>query len=330
VLDRVLEERARAQTKLTGVGGAQLSTGGGEAPPSVVREPIEGPGGPYTGNWPNTFRVGVAGPPGAGKSTLIEAMGQLLCGWGHKVAVLAIDPSSSRSGGSLLGDRTRMTELSRNPRAFVRPSPTRGALGGVAAHTNDVVLLTEAAGYDIVLVETVGLGQSEVAVDSTVDCLLLVLPPAGGDELQGVKKGIMEVADIVAVNKADGDWEKAARLAALEYRRAMSLIPQKHPRTDWYGEAATVSSLDPHKVSLLWYIVSQFRSEMERRGEISRCRAAQAGEWMWAEIRAQALERIRKDPAINAASRDMLPKLAQGLINPRRAAHLVLEDRLRV
>lgn len=160
------------------------------------------------------FRLGLAGPPGAGKSTLIESLGTQLCDQGQKVAVIAVDPSSSVTGGSILGDRTRMTELSRHRNAFVRPSPTRGTLGGVAAHTNDVVLLCESAGYEITLVETVGLGQSEIAIDATVDCLALVVPPAMGDELQGVKKGIMEVADIVAVTKADGDLVRAASLAA--------------------------------------------------------------------------------------------------------------------
>lgn len=285
-----------------------------------------GPGGSFPGGWPSTMRVGVAGPPGAGKSTLIECLGERLCSAGHRVAVLAIDPSSSRTGGSILGDRTRMTDLARNPRAFVRPSPTRGALGGVAAHTNDVVLLCEAAGFDIVLVETVGLGQSEVAVDATVDCLALILPPAGGDELQGVKKGIMECADVVAVNKADGDMARQARLAALEYKRALTLIPAKHPRTEWRGEATTVSALQAETVDRLWAVITRFRAEMTKHGEIQRRRAAQSAEWLWSQLEAQALERLRADARVVERAAAMVPRLAQGRISPRRAAHLILEE----
>ncbi|KAL3667181.1 hypothetical protein V7S43_008116 [Phytophthora oleae] len=157
-----------------------------------------------------SFRLGIAGSPGAGKSTFIETLGQFLTAQGHKVAVLAIDPSSSRSGGSILGDKTRMEKLSNDPNAFVRPSPSRGTLGGVAQHTNDIVLLCEAGGYDIILVESVGLGQSEIVIDDTVDMVMLLVPPAGGDELQGQKKGIVEIADIVVVNKADGELKAYA------------------------------------------------------------------------------------------------------------------------
>ncbi|ETI51742.1 LAO/AO transport system ATPase, variant 5 [Phytophthora nicotianae CJ01A1] len=157
-----------------------------------------------------SFRLGIAGPPGAGKSTFIETLGLFLTAQGHKVAVLAIDPSSSRSGGSILGDKTRMEKLSNDPNAFVRPSPSRGTLGGVAQHTNEIVLLCEAGGYDIILVESVGLGQSEIVIDDTVDMVMLLVSPAGGDDLQGQKKGIVEIADIVVVNKADGDLKGCA------------------------------------------------------------------------------------------------------------------------
>jgi len=307
--------RAATPTASTGSGGA------------TVGDDLSGPGGDYFGGWDSTFRVGVAGPPGAGKSTLIEALGMQLCGLGHRVAVLAIDPSSTRTGGSILGDRTRMTDLARNQRAFVRPSPTRGALGGVAAHTNDVVLLCEAAGFDVVLVETVGLGQSEVAVDSTVDCLALVLPPASGDELQGVKKGIMECADVVAVNKADGDMARQARLAALDYSRALTLIPPKHPATAWRGESTTVSSFDNDSVMRLWAVITRFRAEMAAHGEVRRRRASQAGQWLWSQLEAQALERLRADRSVVAAAAGMLGRLAEGSLSPRRAAHLVLEQR---
>ncbi|KAA0165248.1 hypothetical protein FNF28_03529 [Cafeteria roenbergensis] len=325
-LDSDLARGPATRTEEESAASAPAASGADGGAASELPSPPAGPGGEFHGGWPSTLRVGIAGPPGAGKSTLIEALGQQLCAWGHRVAVLAIDPSSTRTGGSILGDRTRMTELSRNRRAYVRPSPTRGALGGVAAHTNDVVLLCEAAGFDIVLVETVGLGQSEVAVDATVDCLALVLPPAGGDELQGVKKGIMECADIVAVNKADGDMARQARLAALEYKRALTLIPPKHPMTGWRGEATTVSALQPDTVATLWSVVTRFRAEMTAHGEVRRRRAAQAGQWLWSQLEAQALERLRKDRAVVTAAAGMLGRLSEGSISPRRAAHVVLEN----
>ena len=209
-----------------------------------------------------SFRLGIAGPPGAGKSTFIEALGMGLTSAGHRVAVIAIDPSSSRTGGSILGDKTRMTLLSRDPNAFVRPSATWGTLGGLAQHTNDVVLLCESSGYDIVLVETVGLGQSEVAVDDAVDMCMLLLPPAAGDDLQGVKKGIMEIADLVVINKADGELATPARHAAASVRQALQLSRPKTPL--WKARVAMSSALtDPEGVMGVWDIVREYRNVME-------------------------------------------------------------------
>ena len=210
-----------------------------------------------------SFRLGIAGPPGAGKSTFIEALGMGLTAAGHRVAVIAIDPSSSRTGGSILGDKTRMTMLSRNPNAFVRPAATWGTLGGLAQHTNDVVLLCESSGYDIVLVETVGLGQSEVAVDDAVDMCMLLLPPAAGDDLQGVKKGIMEIADLVVINKADGELATPARHAAASVRQALQLSRPKTPL--WKAQVAMASALtNPEGVMDVWELVREYRIVMER------------------------------------------------------------------
>ncbi|CAK9003659.1 Methylmalonic aciduria type A homolog, partial [Durusdinium trenchii] len=211
-----------------------------------------------------SFRLGIAGPPGAGKSTFIEALGSMLVqDLGLRVAVLAVDPSSSRTGGSILGDKTRMTDLSRMPDAYVRPSPTRGSLGGVAQHTNDVVLLCEAADFEIIIVETVGLGQSEVLVDETVDMLMLLVPPANGDELQGVKKGIMEVADMVVVNKADGELATAARHAATDYMHALQLMRRKRPI--WRPRVKKCSALHKEQIDTVWNIVEKFRRKMPFR-----------------------------------------------------------------
>ncbi len=207
-------------------------------------------------------RVGISGAPGAGKSTLIEALGVQLVDAGHRVAVLAVDPSSTRTGGSILGDKTRMEELVRRPDAFVRPSPTGGTLGGVTRRTREALLCCEAAGFDVVLVETVGVGQSEVAVDGMVDTFVVLVPPAGGDELQGIKRGIMELADVVVVTKADGDLEAAAKATAADYANAMRLI---RPKSDalaahgWRPEVLTCSALLPRGVDDVWSAVEDHR-----------------------------------------------------------------------
>ena len=264
-----------------------------------------------------SFRVGIAGPPGAGKSTFIEALGSRLCAAGFRVAVVAVDPSSTRTGGSILGDKTRMTELSRNPRAFVRPAPTRGALGGVAEHTNDVVLLTEAAGYSVVLVETVGLGQSEVAVDATVDMLTLVVPPAGGDELQGVKKGIMEVADLVVVNKADGHFATAARHAAAEVRRALQLVRRKHK--DWKPTAVRCSALEDSGVDGVWGHMCDFWRVAAASGRLHSKRKNQAMEWAKANAAAKVLLALERSAGAQEATAAAAAALGEGTMTPRAA-----------
>lgn len=283
----------------------------------------QGSGGVLGSRVPPTFRVGVAGPPGAGKSTLIEAVGMRLVQQGHRVAVVAIDPSSSRTGGSILGDKTRMTELSRHPHAFVRPSPTSGALGGVAQHTHDVILLCEGGGYDIVLVETVGLGQSEVTVDSCVDMLWLVVPPGGGDELQGVKKGIVEVADVILVNKADGHLATAARHAAAEYSRALQLVRWKHG--SWQPVVHQVSAVSGLGLPEALATADAFRDTMGGQGHIAAKRQHQAGEWMWNDFEAALVARGKAAAGVKAAAARLQPALAAGFITPRRAAARLLD-----
>ena len=205
-------------------------------------------------------RIGISGVPGVGKSTFIEAFGLHLIAQGHRVAVLAVDPSSRRTGGSILGDKTRMTELSRAPEAFIRPSPSRGTLGGVARRTREAILLCEAAGYDVIIVETVGVGQSETTVADMVDVFCLLLLPSGGDELQGIKKGIVEIAELIVVNKVDGDLKDAAMRAVADYRSALRLL---RPVTPWWTtEVIPVSSLQGDGIAAVWGTVERHRQAM--------------------------------------------------------------------
>lgn len=271
----------------------------------------------------NSFRIGITGPPGAGKSTFVEALGVLLLNQGHKVAVIAVDPSSVRTQGSILGDKTRMVELSKNQNAYVRPSPTRGILGGIAEHTNDVVLLCEAANFDIVLVETVGLGQSEIKVDDAVDMLLLVVPPAGGDELQGVKKGIMEVADLVVINKADGDLENAAKHAATEYMHAVQLMRRK--REDWRTRVKRCSARTGFNIDTVWDIITQFRKSIEKTGELLRKREEQAVCWMWSDFQNQLTELAKKNDSVLKEADQLKDLLRDGHATPRGAAQKLLD-----
>ncbi|TMW62422.1 hypothetical protein Poli38472_005040 [Pythium oligandrum] len=270
-----------------------------------------------------SFRLGIAGPPGAGKSTFIEALGQYLTKKGHKVAVLAIDPSSSRTGGSILGDKTRMTYLSNDPNAFVRPSPSRGTLGGVAQHTNDIVLLCEAAGYDIVLVESVGLGQSEIVIDDTVDMVMLLVPPAGGDELQGSKKGIMEIADIVVVNKADGDLKSAAKHAAVDFMHAFQLLRRKDP--DWEPKVRMCSSIENTGVDKVWEICEEYRRTMNSLNKIAQKRNDQSSKWMWNQLNEQLMRAVSRDTRVREKAEKMNQDLVLGFISPRSAAAHVLD-----
>jgi LAO/AO transport system kinase len=258
---------------------------------------------PHTGV---AARVGITGVPGAGKSTFIEAFGLYLLGQGKRVAVLAVDPSSSRSGGSILGDKTRMARLSVEPQAFIRPSPSGGSLGGVARRTREAMLVCEAAGYDVVIVETVGVGQSEVAVASMVDFFLVLMLPGAGDELQGIKKGIIELADALAVNKCDGDTVGRATLAAAEYRAALRLF--RHTSANWDPPVLTVSALEARGMDEVWATIERYRTTLGATGELDGKRREQQQAWFWSMLR-DGLERYflaRADvralvPALEAA-----------------------------
>ena len=267
-------------------------------------------------------RVGISGAPGSGKSPLIQALGLQLLDAGHRVAVLAIDPSSPRGGGSILGDKTRMDELSRRAGAFVRPSPTSGTLGGVARRTREAMLLCEAAGFDVVLIETVGVGQSEVTVEAMVDCLVLLIAPGGGDDLQGIKRGIMELADIVVVNKADGALAKIAEATARDYEHALHLLRPKTPA--WHPVVVRTSALECDGIAELWSTVLGHHAALgdaalaQRRGD-------QARTWMWDELSEALLDRVRQDPAAGKLMRTLEPEVAAGLVPPPIAALRILD-----
>lgn len=266
---------------------------------------------PHTGA---ALRVGITGVPGVGKSTFIETLGRQLTGAGTRVAVLAVDPSSTRSGGSILGDKTRMQELARDPLAFVRPSPSRGSLGGVARRTREVMLLCEAAGYAVVLVETVGVGQSETMVAGMVDFFLVLMLAGAGDELQGIKRGILELADMVAVNKADGDNEQKARRARVEYARALHLMPQKSPH--WTVPVHTCSGLEGVGVAELWAQVEGFREALSAAGEWEPRRAEQRVQAMWRSIEWGVVERFREHAGVRGAIGDIEARVRAGSLTP--------------
>ncbi|XP_041453023.1 methylmalonic aciduria type A homolog, mitochondrial-like [Lytechinus variegatus] len=240
---------------------------------------------------PPSFRIGLTGPPGAGKSTFIEAMGKKLTSEGHRVAVLAVDPSSSITGGSLLGDKTRMTELSRDPNAYIRASPSAGTLGGVTRNTNDTILLCEAAGYDVIIVETIGVGQSEYVVADMVDMLVLLIPPAGGDELQGLKKGIVERADFILINKADGELLIPARRMRSEYTSAVKLMYKRSSL--WSPKVKQVSSKTGDGLSKAWDTMEEYRGIMTESGEFITKRQRQRRVWMWQHIKDRMMEEFK-------------------------------------
>lgn len=275
---------------------------------------------PRTGS---SVRVGITGVPGVGKSTFIETFGLFLVQSGHRVAVLAVDPTSSVSGGSILGDKTRMPELAASEGAFIRPSPSRGSLGGVAAKTREALLLCEAAGYDIVLVETVGVGQSEYVVASMVDFFLLLLLPGGGDELQGIKRGILELTDGIAVNKADGESRALAGRTVAEYRAALHLM--RGAATSWQPPVLEVSALEKRGIDAVWEMIQKHRSELEAKGELERKRAAQRHQWFRGLLdegmRAQFLTRPDVVRALKEAERDIEAQR----VTPTAAAERVLE-----
>jgi LAO/AO transport system kinase len=270
---------------------------------------------PHSGG---AVRVGITGAPGVGKSTTIDALGTFLTGQGHKVAVLAVDPSSARSGGSILADKTRMARLATNPDAFVRPSPASGTLGGVAAKTRESMLACEAAGYDCLLVETIGTGQSETAVADMTDFFLVLLLPGAGDELQGLKKGVIELADMLAINKADGDNIARARAAAADYRAALHIV---RPRSaNWAPPVVTYSALTGDGIEDLWAAVLKHREQMTSTGELSALRREQQVKWMWAMLEDRLRARLRSDPALRAKLPRIESAVADGKLSPTAAA----------
>jgi len=261
---------------------------------------------PYTGK---AVRLGITGVPGAGKSTFIESFGTMLTEKGHRVAVLAVDPSSPRTGGSILADKTRMEKLSTSERAFIRPSPSGGTLGGVARKTRETMMICEAAGYDVILVETVGVGQSEVAVASMVDFFLVLMIAGAGDELQGIKKGVLELADAIAVNKADGDNVERAKLARAQYETAMHLLSPPSP--DWSTPVLLCSSLTGAGLEEIWGVVLKHRRIMNDKGELERKRSEQSRLWMWALVK----EGLEAWFAKNAQVVNLLPLIEKEVVN---------------
>jgi LAO/AO transport system kinase len=273
---------------------------------------------PATGN---SARLGISGAPGVGKSTFIEAFGLALIVAGHRVAVLAVDPSSKRGGGSILGDKTRMAELARQEAAFIRPSPAGKTLGGVARRTREAILVAEAAGFDVVLVETVGVGQSETAVADMVDLFLLLLAPGGGDDLQGIKKGIVELADLLVVNKADGDLKPAALRAVADYRHAVRVL---HPAAGEAPEVVAVSALAGEGIEALWQTVERRLFALRSSGAIARRRAEQARAHLWSEIGEGLMELFRADAKVAAKLFRLEAEVAAGDITPTAAAQAAL------
>jgi LAO/AO transport system kinase len=266
---------------------------------------------PLTGK---AVRLGITGAPGAGKSTTIDVLGTYLTGKGHKVAVLAVDPSSTRTGGSILGDKTRMAQLAVDPHAFVRPSPSSGTLGGVAAKTRETMLVCEAAGYDVVMVETVGIGQSETAVADMTDFFLVLMLPGAGDELQGLKKGIVELADMIAVNKADGDNIERARRAAADYRAALNILtPQS---STWSPPVITYSALTQNGIDELWAQVVAHKKKMTGSGELETRRREQQVKWMWTMLEERLTARLRSDASVRAKLRQAETQVAAGKLAP--------------
>jgi len=270
------------------------------------------------------LRIGLSGTPGVGKSTFTEAFGMQLIAEGLKVAVLAVDPSSVRSGGSILGDKTRMERLSRQPNAFIRPSPSRSALGGVARRTRDAITLCEAAGFDVIVIETVGVGQSETMVADMSDLFVLLLAPAGGDELQGVKRGIMEIADLILVNKADGDLKSQAMRTCADYSGALRLLRKRAQDPEGYPKAMTVSALTGEGLAQSWADMQALVDWRRAQGFWATARAQQAQAWFHDEVRAALLAGLEADPKMRALRHALDQQVAEGSISPERAADQVL------
>jgi LAO/AO transport system kinase len=274
---------------------------------------------PYAGN---SIRLGISGVPGVGKSTFIEAFGLHLIAAGRRVAVLAVDPSSRRTGGSILGDKTRMETLSRHDQAFIRPSPSSGTLGGVTRRTRESILLCEAAGFDVILVETVGVGQSETAVADMVDLFCLLLLPSAGDELQGIKKGIVELAELILVNKADGDTKKAAYQAVAEYRAALRLLRPISPL--WQPEVMPVSAVTGDGLDAAWNAIECHAAALDAAGEKQARRAAQAKAALWDDLGDGLLQALKRRPAIAAQIPEVEAQVRDGSMTPMAAARRLL------
>eukprot|EP00605_Chrysophyceae_sp_TOSAG23-4_P003011 GSChrysophyteH1.ASY1.ANO1.3316.1 assembled CDS len=270
-----------------------------------------------------TMRLGIAGPPGAGKSTFIEALGMRLIGRGHRVAVIPVDPSSHISGGSILGDKTRMEELSKSPKAYVRASPTRGVLGGIAEHTADVISLCECAGYDVIIVESVGLGQSEVDIDHAVDLLMMIVPPGGGDGLQASKKGIMEATDIIAVNKADGTLATQAKHTRADYQGSLAFVRPKH--IDWKPQCLLMSARTGKGLDEVEAKIANFHTVMSKNGGLESKRIRQSIHWMWGQYRRDLVNVSESQDSVQELSRQLVDDMRRGKITPRAAAGKLLQ-----
>ncbi|MEK0086080.1 methylmalonyl Co-A mutase-associated GTPase MeaB [Benzoatithermus flavus] len=274
---------------------------------------------PYTGS---AQRIGITGVPGVGKSTFIDAFGTLLTGLGHKVAVLAVDPSSSRTGGSILGDKTRMARLATDRNAYIRPSPSGGTLGGVARMTRETMLLCEAAGFDVVLVETVGVGQSETMVAGMVDFFLALMLPGAGDELQGIKKGLLEIADMIAVNKADGDNRLRAQQAVSHYKHALRIIEPESP--SWRPPVLMISALTGDGLEELWHEIGRHRAKLGASGELAAKRRRQQVQWMRSMLEDRLMQALRRHPAVRKLLPELERAVAEGDLTPTLAVERIL------
>lgn len=271
---------------------------------------------PHTGN---SIRIGITGVPGVGKSTFIEAFGNTVIEAGHKLAVLAIDPSSGKSKGSILGDKTRMHELVQNPHAFIRPSPSGGSLGGVARRTRESILLCEAAGFDVILIETVGVGQSETAVKNMVDFFMLLMLAGAGDELQGIKRGIMEMADLLLINKADDPKDHRVRLAMGEYKRALHLFPPN--LNEWIPQVQSCSALQKTGIQEAWEVIESFANQQTNKGYFQAERQRQALEWFNESIGELVLEKVRSKSNYELVFQELRTQVQLGSLEPGLAAN---------
>ncbi|MEC8235002.1 MAG: methylmalonyl Co-A mutase-associated GTPase MeaB [Pseudomonadota bacterium] len=270
----------------------------------------------------DSIRIGITGVPGVGKSTFIESFGKQLTSLDHKVAVLAVDPTSSRTGGSILGDKTRMQELSRDKNAFIRPSPTSGTLGGVTRVTRETIILCEAAGFDVILVETVGVGQSEIMVSQMVDFFLALMLPGAGDELQGIKKGILEIADMIAVNKADGEMKTAANRAVMEYQHALDILNPKS--ANWKPRSLSCSAFTGDGLAAIWETICDYKRLLKDAGEWQEKRKSQQVEWMWAIIRERILSKIETNEKVQSLVPQLELQVAESKLTPALAALEIL------